>query len=367
MEVAFVKREGEAIAKVEAAKLEKAQAQMREQSLARDLARLDERLQFELEQAHRQAAEEVAALYERGKETEEKLSGELSNLSLVVAELEAQKEKLQRDNTQVKSQADQVYSSVQNELLGLKSSLSAAQSQLNEMHLTAESNLAKLRRGEAELARAQEFFAKEKVQAAESMHAVKLKNESLTLANQNATVQIQRLSDNLARLEKEHGELKRTSEAAVSRLQSQLLEVEAARKAAVDDLKQRLEEAYRMHEQSEARASELMASQDVLSAKWRDENKHVRAHLSKLLTEEKTTTAALHQRLAEMEARINQLVRERDQAMNFQGQYEQVRTTTPTRAIRSDAAGSSHLHFFCFSWFDILCFCVAMLVGCVCS
>ena len=323
-EVAAVKRESETLAKAESARLEKAQAQMREQNGARELARLEERLQFELSQAHKQAAEEIAALYERGKENEEKLANELANLSLVVAELEAQKEKLQRDNGAVKSQAEQLHASVQSELLGLKASLSSAQSQLSEMHLAAESGLAKLRRAEAELERAREFAAKEKAQLSESVHALKLKNESLTLANQNLSTQVQKLVDNVARVEREQAELRRTSDMAVARLQAQLLETEAARKAAVDDLKQRLEEAYRLHEQSEARSSELLASQDVLAAKWREENKHVRAHLGKLLTEEKTVTATLHQRIAEMEARVNQLVRERDQAMSFQTQYEQV-------------------------------------------
>ena len=324
-EVASVKRENEALAKMEAAKLAQAQAQLREQNLSREVARANEKLEFELSQAHKQAAEEVAALYERSKTNESKLNEEIASLSLVVAELEAQKDKAVRESSLAKAQADQVYTAVQGELLALKSSLDSAKAQLSEMHQAAENHLSKLRRQEAELSRAQDFFAKEKAALQESNQGLKMKHEAASLAAQNATAQAQRLADNLARLERDHAELKRTSETAVSKLQSALLDSEAARKAESDDLKRRLEEAYRLHEQSEARASELLATQEVLSGKWREENKHVRSHLSKLLTEEKTASAALHAKLAEAEARVSQLMRERDQAMQFQTQYESLK------------------------------------------
>jgi chromosome segregation ATPase len=326
-EVASVKRESDTLGRMEAMRIEKAQAQLREQNCQRDLARLEEKSQFDLAQAHQRAEEEVAALYARSKEQEERLQGDIASLSLVVAELEAQKDKLQRESTHLRSQTDQVVSQLQNELLTSKSALSGAQSQLSEMHLTAEAHLAKLRRGEAELSRVQEFAAKERQALQESLHAYKLKNENLTLANQNLNVQVGRLSDNVARLERDLAEQKRVSDLTIGRLQSQLTEVEAARKTQVDELQQRLEEAYRMHESSEARTRELLAAQDTLSSKWREENKHVRAHLGKLLTEEKVITAGLHQRLTELEARCHQLVRERDQAMNFQQQYEQLKAS----------------------------------------
>jgi len=221
---------------------------------------------------------------------------------------------------------------MQAELLGLKSSLSSAQSQVAELQQNSEAHLAKLRRAEAELGRMQEFGAKERAQAHEAAHALKLKNESLTLANQNLHVQVARLSEAVARMEKESSEQRRTSEGLIGRLQAQLLDSESSRKQSVDELKQRLEEAYRLHEVSEARTAELSASQDVLSSKWREENKHVRAHLSKLLTEEKAVSAGLHKRLADLEARCQQLVRERDQAMSFETAYEQTKKSAESTA-----------------------------------
>jgi hypothetical protein len=178
----------------------------------------------------------------------------------------------------------------------------------------------------------QEFGAKERAQAHEASHALKLKNESLTLANQNLHVQVARLSEAVARMEKESSEQRRTSEGLIGRLQAQLLDSESSRKQSVDELKQRLEEAYRLHEVSEARTAELSASQDVLSSKWREENKHVRAHLSKLLTEEKAVSGGLHKRVADLEARCQQLVRERDQAMSFETAYEQTKKSSEQSA-----------------------------------
>lgn len=329
-EIEYIKRENESLAKVEAIRLEKQQVSLREQSLANDLRRADERLRFELSQAQQKSEEELTALYERSKEQESKLQNEINNLSLVVAELESNKDKLTREANNAKSLQQEFLERTQEEMLSLKQSLNAAQSHVSELQTSNENLLTKLKRNEAELSRSQEFFAKEKQSLSESVHALKLKNENLTLANQNLSIQSQRSADQAARLDREFTELKRISESTIGRLQSQLLDLEAARKNAVDDLKARLDEAYRMHENSEARAVELLAAQDVLAKKWAEENKHVRQTLTKMLTEEKQNNALLNSRVAELEARVNQLIRERDQAMAFEQQYEQLKKSHET-------------------------------------
>lgn len=325
-DVQYVKKEGDLVSKVESMRLEKDQALLRETALRADVTRLEERLPFELAAAHRKHDEDLAEVWSRAKETEASLNGEISNLGLLVTEAEVAKEKAQREANQARETADRVYASVQGEITSLKHDLGLAHTRQSELTHAHESHLTKLKRAEAELQRATDFFAKEKMQSLESITALKLKNDTLTTSNQHASVQTTRLSAALLRLEKEHAELRRTSDQAIARLQGQMEDLEAQRKSQVDELKQRLEEAYRLHERSEARSSELAQSQDALADKWREENRQVRAHLTKLLTEEKNTTAALHARVTDFEARVNQLVRERDQAMTFQGQYEQVRS-----------------------------------------
>lgn len=324
-EVATVKRENDHISKAESARLEKDQALQREAAVRQDLRRCEQRFEDELAAAHRKHDDDLQALYTRSKAIEQSLNTEIANLGLLLTESDVQKDKALREVRDTKETMEKVVNGLGNELSSLKSELGRAASRLTEAQVSLEESQNKSTRLETELVRAQEFVAKERNQWNEQMASLKMKNETLTNTNQQLQSQSIRLEEHMSTLSKELLDTKRASESTISRLQTRLQEAETGHKLSSEEWKQRLEEAYRLHELSEARTQELAHAQDLLATKWREENKSVRSHLTKLLQDEKAIVADLEKRVAEFEARVGQLVRERDQAMQFEQQYEQVR------------------------------------------
>jgi len=325
-EVACIARESAAADSVERMKLEKEQAEQRERSLAADLQRAEDRWRSELEEVQRRHQNDMESLYQKGKESDEKAQSDITNLTLVIAELESVRDKLTRENRNLQHECTTLTENLKSDLVSLKSALSDAQAQALELEQRGEAHLSKLKRAEAEMSRMHEFHARDKAQMNETNTTLKNKIETLTQTNQNLTTQLQRSNEHVSRLEGELRELQRVSGNSISRLQSELADVESRREREVGELKLRLDEAYRLHETSEARATELGAQQELLANKWREENKQIRTTLTRLLTEEKNKVAEFQDKMAHMEARIQQLIRERDQAMAFQTQYEELKS-----------------------------------------
>ena len=66
-------------------------------------------------------------------------------------------------------------------------------------------------------------------------------------------------------------------------LQEQVMALDRARSKELEELNARLKQAYQMHEESEARASELLSAQEALGVKWRTENANNILHFQRMV------------------------------------------------------------------------------------
>eukprot|EP01083_Nonionella_stella_P276992 941652_1 len=312
------------------------QARAREQQCAKVIARLEERLTTEVADTKRSSDEEINKANSSFKSREESILAEIRRLQSLLSGALVNKDGAERESRSLERKLRAIVDSSNKEQERLNDELNIFRVAVKEAESQRDLADERSDRMRTELSKHRDEWQRErkvcelqvielqKLQDAKDLQVAETQDQMHSMEQK-----IQKVSGKLEASRASYDKLKSKARAELDRWKS-----EKARE--VRALESRVQEAYTMHEEAEARANELIQSQSAMSTKWNEESRSSLLHFQRVIRDLKEEIARVSARNVTVEERIGTLIRERDEAMGFQEKHAQANSEFQTTIAESE-------------------------------